>query len=467
LKSLYLHKKRPFLRDPLSPETKQKFKRGHEVGNLAHDLFPNGINLAPSNPNAYKKNAEKAAEHIEQNTPVLYEVPFYHGDLLAIMDVVTYDQSNWNVYEIKSSLSLSDTYLWDITFQSYVINLFGVKHARHFLVHLNPHYVREEQLQPDQLFSIVSVDDEIEKRIGLLPPLITKMRETEKLEKSPDITIGKHCFMPYKCDFFGHCWKHIHKPSVFNIPDLPFEKKIQFLNEGKSDLTSSLPYIQEIKQKNRATSLLRNEIIIQNEKLSKFQTMKPDEIIFLKLFHGKPAIPPFPLSKPFQVTPLMLIHSAQNDNQTNGFECIASQPGSLFWESVLDLWKQTVKLAENHTMICYGDAEYFEILMTDLEAMFQQPLQHIRMIDLQQIFKNAYYCAPDIDENASFASVMKHFTGQNSVMDSIAISLNNEYFQNSAKLSEMQDDLRNKGISYLENLALVFEKIQSIAFQKS
>jgi len=35
LKSLYLNKKRPFLRDKLSPEQLEKFRRGHNVGFLA------------------------------------------------------------------------------------------------------------------------------------------------------------------------------------------------------------------------------------------------------------------------------------------------------------------------------------------------------------------------------------------------------------------------------------------------
>jgi hypothetical protein len=39
-KSLYLHKKRPFLRDRLSPEQLAKFSRGTNVGVYAQELFP-------------------------------------------------------------------------------------------------------------------------------------------------------------------------------------------------------------------------------------------------------------------------------------------------------------------------------------------------------------------------------------------------------------------------------------------
>lgn len=41
-KSLYLHKRRPDLKDELSEDQQARFDSGHEVGRLAQELFPGG-----------------------------------------------------------------------------------------------------------------------------------------------------------------------------------------------------------------------------------------------------------------------------------------------------------------------------------------------------------------------------------------------------------------------------------------
>ncbi|MDZ7740732.1 MAG: hypothetical protein U5Q03_03020 [Bacteroidota bacterium] len=65
LKSLYLNKKRPFLRDRLSAEQRAKFSRGHEVGLLAQELFPGGTDLKPKSPALYRKAVRATADLIE------------------------------------------------------------------------------------------------------------------------------------------------------------------------------------------------------------------------------------------------------------------------------------------------------------------------------------------------------------------------------------------------------------------
>ena len=46
-KSLYLHKFKKDLADPITEQSKLIFQRGTEVGLLAQDLFPGGVDLSP------------------------------------------------------------------------------------------------------------------------------------------------------------------------------------------------------------------------------------------------------------------------------------------------------------------------------------------------------------------------------------------------------------------------------------
>lgn len=210
-KSLYLHIKRPYLRDKLSPEILAKFKRGHNVGRIARDLFPGGVILSAGGAKISEKTLALVHEHIEKGTPVLYEVPFQSDDLLAIMDILTFADGRWNAYEVKSSASISETFLWDITFQAYVIRKFGLNNTDFHLIHLHQTWNSDASQPVDELFNIVHVNQEIELRFGCIDDLVEQMKEVEKLKTSPDINVGDHCHTPYTCDFIGHCWKNIPK----------------------------------------------------------------------------------------------------------------------------------------------------------------------------------------------------------------------------------------------------------------
>jgi hypothetical protein len=409
LKSLYLHKKRPFLRDPLPPEIRKKFKRGHEVGHYARQLFPGGIDLSPSNPKAYKKNMAQVLEHVKMQTPVLYEVPFIHLDLMAIMDIVTFSNGKWNAYEVKSSLSISDTYLWDISFQAHVISAFNLGEVDFHLVHINPDYVMESDIEIHDLFRIVNVNDEIARRIGLLEPLIEKMRETEKLTSSPLISVGQHCDSPYLCDFKGHCWKHVVEPSVFRISEFPADQKFKLLAQGKSDLGSALPYIHDIRQKNVAMSLLHREIIVNKPSIKQYVRNFRENIIFCKVFHHAPAIPLHKYSQPFELTPVMLVLSWLHQGKIEKIKHYFFDAGEDFWERILDFSTIIHSYSQTHTLICYGDSAALIRIGKTLNRIFGFDEIPESMIDLKQVFSQAWYCAPTIDSDFSFKSVASHF----------------------------------------------------------
>lgn len=410
LKLLYLHKKRPFLRDSLSPETLAKFKRGHDVGSLAQMLFPGGITLASSNPKAYKQSISLVHEHMAGKTNIMYEVPFIHNDLMAIMDIVVYEHGRWHAYEVKSSLSISDTYLWDIAFQAYVIQLFGITNIDYYIVHINSEYQRNEEIRVQELFNIVQVNEEIEKRTGLLDPLIEKMRSTEKLNKSPEISIGPHCHYPYKCDFTGHCWKHVIEPSIFRLPDVPDELKFKLLSEGKSDLRSALPFIHDPKQKNRALSQLHEEIIIQKSPIQDFFNVSHKPPVIFKFLHYSPAVPQYKSTSPFQATPILLMIMWFEEDNVSETKFFTFHTEFDFLSKLKDAYEELHQLSETHNLICYGDSFVFKQFSEFLKRKITSKTPDFEILDFREIFTQGWYIAPEIDQNYSFESVIKHFT---------------------------------------------------------
>lgn len=212
LKSLYLNKKRPFLRDRLSPQQRAKFQRGHKIGEMAWGLFPGGIDMSPKSPSQYQKRVLEVGHIINtQSHDIIYEASFQHNQMLAILDILVKENDEWTAYEVKSSLKISDTYLLDAAFQYYVIKNSGVDLKDFVLIHINPDFKDGDELDPEKLFVKVSVLDEVIKRQDYIVSQAEKAKAALKLDKSPAIDVGEQCTHPYPCDFMGHCWKKIEK----------------------------------------------------------------------------------------------------------------------------------------------------------------------------------------------------------------------------------------------------------------
>lgn len=215
LKSLYLNKKRPFLRDKLSPEQLAKFKRGSRLGLLAQQLFPGGIDLTPRSPSQYQKRVLETTEIIRQGKyDTLNEAVFQFDQLLIMLDILNRKDDEWFGYEVKSSLKISDTYLLDAAFQYYVITNSGLKLKDMFLVYVNKNYSFEEELRLDDIFIFESVLEKVLELQDYVKEKVIEEKATLHLNSSPQIDVGEHCLHPYPCDFIGHCWKNVSDKSL-------------------------------------------------------------------------------------------------------------------------------------------------------------------------------------------------------------------------------------------------------------
>ncbi len=199
------------MRDKLSAETLSKFRRGHLVGELARELFPGGILLQSGTGKITDDMNKLVQNHITLKTNILYEVPFISGDLVAIMDILTYDNGRWNAWEVKSSAEISETYLWDITFQAYVIQQFGLTNIDYHIIHLKKPWDNNSGKEIRELFNTVCVNNEIKSRMADVVLKIEELKSVDLMTKSPQIPVGDHCRYPYECDFIGHCWNR--KPN--------------------------------------------------------------------------------------------------------------------------------------------------------------------------------------------------------------------------------------------------------------
>lgn len=220
-KSLYLYKKRPFLRDKITAEQKAKFKRGHHVGDLAQEIFPGGIDVSPKSPSQYQKSVLRTTELIAQGQEIIYEATFQFEQVLVMLDLLVKTEKGWMAYEVKSSKHLSETYYTDAALQYWVIQNSGLDIEQFFLVYVDENYRLEGEIDLKKYFLFEDVTENVLGRQEFVGNKVVSNKEVLLELHSPKVQVGDQCFSPYKCDFVGFCWKKIaDKPYV--APEISF-----------------------------------------------------------------------------------------------------------------------------------------------------------------------------------------------------------------------------------------------------
>lgn len=305
LKSLYLHKKRPFLRDKLSATQLNKFDRGHEVGLLAQKMFPGGEDCAPASPSAYRKSVEKTLALMEKKFPVIYEATLQADGVLIMADILVWNGRAYDMYEVKSSLKISPTYLYDVALQYYVMQQAGLTPGTTFILHVNSDYLFEGgEIDPFRFFKVVNVTQEVLALQEKVKTTLEAEKQVISSENSPRIPIGTWCFSPYPCDFMGHCWKNEPFNSVARLESVSPEERFQWMKQG-------IRTWAELENQDLKNPLLRAEIKALSsgkpfvdplrlvEKLDLI-----DNALLIFVLAAENAIPLVPMTHPFEPVPL-------------------------------------------------------------------------------------------------------------------------------------------------------------------
>ncbi len=367
LKSLYLNKKRYFLRDRMSTAQRAVFQRGTDVGILAQQLFPGGIDLKPRSPSVYRKKARETMEAIAGNRySVLYEATFQHNRLLAILDILVKNGNYWTAYEVKSSLKISETFLLDAAFQYYVITRSGIPLNDFYLVYVNGDYVFEDKPDIQRLFVRQSVLQEVMNR----QPFVEKQIEKEKMAleatSSPPVDIGPWCNHPYPCDFRGHCWKKVRENSLLYLDAFTEDERFEKYYNGHDDPEKTEMEGLTVRQKHQITSAIRKEAVFDRKKLAEFVHIHLKTPVFFTLFAIRPAVPFVRGAHPYDVYPLAAAYQKPSGNITTRFFQETTDLFSDFSDFIREI------MTDGKTLVTYDITPLMELLYRWDEALARQ-----------------------------------------------------------------------------------------------
>lgn len=224
------------------------FEAGHAVGDLAKQLYPDGVEVGGF-PDLDKTCAETRAL-LPRRVPI-FEASFLDGGCYCRADIlVPVADDAWDLYEVKSSTRVKDVNVQDVSFQTDLIERSGLKLNRLYLMHIDNTYVRSGEIDVRGLFHATDITDLAR---ALQPRVLGDVDQMQSVIAGPQppVPIGPHCSSPYDCDLWPLCSAHlpphnaldlygIHKSTAFNwidsgrlaiidIPtvDLSFKQKIQ------------------------------------------------------------------------------------------------------------------------------------------------------------------------------------------------------------------------------------------------
>ncbi len=416
-KSLYLYKHDYKSRDPLSPEQRAIFARGTNVGLLAGELFPDGINAGPPTPFQYAKSVELTNELIGSGREVIYEAAFMTEGVLAAMDILVRDQEAsspehpvYRAYEVKSSTGISDTYLLDAALQYWVITGAGLELSDISIVHIDSSYVRRGDLDISRLFRSESVLDEALDRQELVARKVVELTEVVQGEEMPKVDIGPHCNVPYPCDFQGTCWNEVPEYSVFDIARLAEEKKFELYHQGVREV-AQVPdgYPLSDRQKLQVQAERDGKPRIDREAIAAFLETLRHPLFFIDFESFQPAVPLFEDSSPYQQIPFQFsLHAIEGPKTALRHDDFLAEAGPdprrEFLEHLLRALGPTGSvLVYNKTFEATRLKELAE-LYEDLAPAVGRILD--RVVDLMTPFQNQSFYLPAMQGSYSIKRVL-------------------------------------------------------------
>jgi len=443
-KSLYLYKKHYKLKDPTSPSLQAIFDQGNQIGVLAQSLFSGGVDATPSSHFRMMESVIKTKEFLDNGESIIYEATFTYNEVLAALDVLVKDEEGWKAYEVKSSTSVSETYVKDAAIQYYTIVNSGIDLVDISIVHINNQYLLDGDLDINQLFTIESVKDQVLNYLPKIPNEVSRLKNVIEEDSMPKIDIGIHCLDPYDCDFKGACWKHIPEYSVFNISRLKTDKKFKLYNQGV--ITLDQVDLSKANLSNKQALQVKSEIegksYINKEEIRKFLNKLNYPLYYLDFETINPGVPKYQGTSPYQ---LVLFQYSLHIKQ--------SEESELIHKEYLADPKKDPRIGFIKQLISecgsYGDILVYNIgfergRLNELIEQFPEykdPFQAIieRLKDLMIPFQNKWYYTPEMKGSYSIKYVLPSLAPELSYKDlnikdggmasSIYLSMTNNNFK--------------------------------------
>lgn len=389
------------------PALENKFfmDRGIEFGELAHNLYPEGVFIK-----FFYAQASKDTEGALDLGKPIFEATFETDKLYCRVDILVPAEDGWDIIEVKSGVSVKPEHYDDVAFQKYVLEKVGIKVNKCYLMHANKKYVRDGALEIDKLLKKTDITDEVEDLINTVPGNIERILDYV----SKDIPDNKHkfCSDSKGCYVKEICWDHLPEHNILELHGIGPKKAEPFFDEGYFsifDLPDS--FFKEHKHIIQKNVISSGEPHIEPTKIREFK----DKLEYpLNYFDFETLMTPVPLHdgmSPWNKFPFQYSLHVDDGKSLKHFEFLASDNK----DPREALVKQLVKDMPSTGSVITFNMSFEKGVIKKLAEQFpkyDKELKSIydRVVDLQVLFKGFHYYHPLQKGSNSLKAVLPMFS---------------------------------------------------------
>ncbi|MEE8496880.1 MAG: DUF2779 domain-containing protein, partial [Xanthomonadales bacterium] len=195
-----------------SKSTEAAFALGHEVGNLAIQLY-GGLNIEANGGTYIEYNGGNFARALAQTEQLMtsmfrapiFEATLQHGGVLVRQDVLLPDDNSWRIVEVKAATRVKPEHVHDCAVQAWVHLGSGWPLSQISLAHINNQFIYQGDGNYDGLLLENDLTGQVFDLLPTVPIWVERAREAAE-GPMPDVAVGRHCTSPYECPFLGFCW---------------------------------------------------------------------------------------------------------------------------------------------------------------------------------------------------------------------------------------------------------------------
>ena len=414
-KKLYFDIFRKDLKPEISEQQELLFSTGHEIGELAQSAFPNGKDASPDNYYDFSKSIQDTRDWINSGVNTIYEAAFSTNGVLAALDILHHTENERWAIEVKSSSEVKKYHLTDASLQYWVMNKSGFKPDKFFLMHINTAYIKDGNINPNQLFTLTDITNQVVNNQSWVEENLDLLKQIISTTDEPKVEIGTHCNSPFNCDYKDHCWKHIPEQSVFSLYS-PRGLEWELYKQG---ILKIIDIPQTIALNPRQSLQVNGQKFghsnIDKASISEFLNSWKFPLYFFDFETIFPALPVLDGTRPFQQVPFQYsLHILEEFGAKYSHKEFLAEPKDFSGISIDPRKKliEQMKLDFGGTGSIVAYNATFEISrLKELALAFPEEQVFIeeiivRFVDLLIPFRNGWYYTPKMEGSASIKSVL-------------------------------------------------------------
>ena len=303
-KRLYWQVHAPGLAAKPDAATEVIMEQGHQVGLLARQLFPGGVEVRSEGglDQAIRTTRELIAN---REVPAIFEGVFEHDGVLVRVDVLhRRADGRLRLVEVKSSTSVKEEHLDDVGIQSRVVSRCGVDLASVCLAHINRNYVFDgRSIDVRRFFKIRNLTRRVQRLQSKLTFQLRAAFTVLSMPKAPDIAPGKHCMSPVTCEFFDRCNPPLPVDHIGYLPRLHASAEEELEEMGVESIGDVPDDFELTEIQRRAARCVQTGEPWFNPELGKAVDSLRYPLYFADFESVNPAVPRFPGMRPYDQLP--------------------------------------------------------------------------------------------------------------------------------------------------------------------